>query len=55
MNKDTIIQKCFGVATAATAKGQASLKKGNEKQIAKYEAMEDLLIKKLVEYIKSEA
>ena len=54
MNKDTIIQKCFGIASVATAKGQASLKKGNEKQIAKYEAMEDLLIKKFIKYIKEE-
>ncbi len=55
IDRETVIQKCFGISAITNARGQASLKKNNEKQIAKYEAELDLLIKKLVDYIKGDS
>jgi len=51
--KDTIIQKCYGIAAMAHARGQASLKR-QERLVAKYDATLDLLIDKLVNYIKDD-
>jgi hypothetical protein len=54
VNNDTIIQKCFGIATRAHEMNRAALDKNNEK-FSRYEVELKCLIKKLVEYVKDES
>lgn len=54
MDKETIIQKCYGIASWAKVRGQATLDK-NEKEFSRCDAALDGLIKKFVEYIKNES